>query len=249
MKITVSYRPARMWIWAGAGLLCESLLRGRAQAAEEAAAFASREIPGAGGPLIYVLGILVLLGLSLVIYLAASLRTSAMVPRDLMEHLFRTLDHQRLDEARALCRRRPSALATVAEAALASAQRTPDMPIETLEKIVENEGARQAGLMRNRIHYLLDIAVISPMVGLLGTVMGLLGAFHAVALDIVRAPPIMLAQGVSQALIATAAGLTVGLPAMVAHVAFRERAAGLDARLESAAAELVLRLSKPRGVQ
>jgi len=200
-----------------------------------------------GGPLMYVLGALSIIGLALVIYLAISLRASAVVPAGLTEDLFRALDVGRVEEAHMICRRSRSAFAAIAEVAILCAERTPNAPMETIKEMVESEGARQAGHIQSRIQYLLDVAVVAPMVGLLGTVMGMLQAFNAVALDIAKARPIVLAQGVSQALITTAAGLIVGIPAMVAHAYFRGRGADLIARMESAAAELVLHLPARRG--
>jgi len=89
---------------------------------------------------------------------------------------------------------------------------------------------------------LQDIAVISPMVGLLGTVFGMLRAFSSVALNEAAAKPVVLAQGVSQALITTAFGLIVGIPAMMFYAYFRRKAAKQVSHLESAAAEVLTAL-------
>ena len=111
---------------------------------------------------------------------------------------------------------------------------------------MEGEGSRQASLMQNQIQYLQDIAVIAPMIGLLGTVLGMLEAFNAVALDIAKAKPMVLAAGVSKALITTAAGLMVGIPAMMAYAYFRGRVTRLLAELETVSAELLASLTRPR---
>jgi biopolymer transport protein ExbB len=102
-----------------------------------------------------------------------------------------------------------------------------------LREIVEGEGGRQATIIQNQTQYLLDIAVIAPMVGLLGTVMGMLKAFNAVALDLAKAKPMLLAGGVSQALITTVAGLIVAIPAMMAYAYFRGRTSRIVSDLES----------------
>jgi biopolymer transport protein ExbB len=110
---------------------------------------------------------------------------------------------------------------------------------ELISKVAESEGARQSDLIQGQTQWLLEIATIAPMVGLLGTVMGMLSAFGAVASDLAAAKPTLLAEGVSQAIITTIFGLFVAIPAMMMYAFFRRRAAKLVATLESACAELV----------
>lgn len=206
------------------------------------------QIIEAGGKLMYVLGALSVLGLAYVIYLALTLRSSSVVPRALHEEVTDALSAGRIEEARTLCRRNRSAFAAVADTALAYVERTPTPDNTLLQDLLEGEGGRQASRIQNQIHYLLDIAVVAPMLGLLGTVLGMLQAFNSVALDIAKARPQVLADGVAKALITTAAGLIVGIPAMVAYAYFRGRGGQLVSQLESSAAELLLRLPrKDRG--
>ena len=137
-----------------------------------------------------------------------------------------------------------SSLAAIADTALVYQPRTVVAP-ELLKEFIEGEGGRQASNLQNQAQYLLDIAVIAPMVGLLGTVTGMLQAFNAVALDLARARPMTLAGGVAQALITTIAGLIIGIPAMGFYAYFRSRVARLTALLEQASAE-ILTLLLPR---
>jgi len=108
-----------------------------------------------------------------------------------------------------------------------------------MKEIMEGEGSRQASSVQGQIQYLLDIAVISPMVGLLGTVIGMLNTFNVVALDIAKAKPVLLAAGVSQALVTTAAGLVVGIPAMVFYAYFRGRSTSLLSDMEVASSKIL----------
>ncbi len=78
------------------------------------------------------------------------------------------------------------------------------------------------------IQYLNVIATIAPMVGLLGTVSGMIGAFQTIALGGMGKPE-LLAGDIGEALITTATGLVIGIPAMVFYFVLRNR---LDARLE-----------------
>jgi len=197
------------------------------------------EILKAGGALMYVLGALSVAALASVLYLAATLRPGAVAPADLLHDLREMLGAGRREEARLACRRSRSALAAIGETALTWLQRNENGDPAMLKEVMEGEGSRQAALLQNSTQYLHDIAVISPMVGLLGTVIGMLQAFNAVALDLARARPMTLAAGVAQALITTAAGLIVGIPAMAFYSYFRGRAAKLTAQLETAAADLL----------
>jgi len=205
------------------------------------------EIWRAGGMLMYVLGALSVAALAFIIYLAIVLRASAVVPAELLHDLRELLGSGRREEARAACRRSRSALAAVAETALAWVQRNDRSDPMLLKEVIEGEGSRQAAQLQNSTHYLLDIAVISPMVGLLGTVIGMLQAFNSVALDLARVRPMTLAAGVAQALITTIAGLVVGIPSMAFYAYFRGRVAKLTAQLEIAATEVFSLLTQGKG--
>lgn len=107
-------------------------------------------------------------------------------------------------------------------------------PIDSVREIAESEGIRQAATLNQRVSYLSDMGAIAPMLGLLGTVSGMIKAFSALAGDVAASKPLMLAQGVSEALVCTAAGLLVGIMAFSAYAIFRTRAGRLTADLEAA---------------
>jgi len=78
--------------------------------------------------------------------------------------------------------------------------------------VAEAEGSRQAGLLSSRITYLADIGAIAPMVGLLGTVLGMIKSFLQISSgDVQGVRQMELAEGVSEALITTAAGLGIAI--------------------------------------
>ena len=107
------------------------------------------------------------------------------------------------------------------------------------EKRGRDARERQAGRMQNMIHYLLDLSAVAPMVGLLGTVIGMLKAFNSVAFDLAKARPMELAAGVGQALITTIAGLIIAIPAMIAYAWFRGRVIKLIGQMEGSATDLL----------
>ncbi len=205
------------------------------------------EIIQTGGWIMYVLGAMSVAGLALIIYFFTVLREEQITPKSFTLEVSRLLAEGELESARTACRAKPSPVAAVTLAALDYAEQTENPDPGMVKEIIEGEGSRQAAMIQNQTHYLLDIGVIAPMVGLLGTVLGMLTAFNAVALDLARAKPIYLAQGVSQALVTTAAGLMVGIPAMIFYAYFRGHAGKLIARLETVSADLLTQIMKGNG--
>lgn len=104
----------------------------------------------------------------------------------------------------------------------------------------EAEGARIAERAYAAVDWLSDIAAIAPLVGLLGTVLGMFQAFGGIAADVTAgAKPVVLAQGVSQAIVTTIFGLVVAIPCLLMHAIFRRRAASNIAALEEKADEVL----------
>ena len=195
-----------------------------------------------GGWLMYVLGGLSVLMLAFILYFAAVLRNGQVAPRALRRELMEKIKAGALDDASTACDYRPCPLSAVAAAGIEYIRTVSQTDSLILRDVIEGEGGRQSEAIQGQTQYLLDIAVIAPMVGLLGTVFGMLRAFSAVALDIAKAKPIVLAGGVSQALITTAFGLIVGIPAMIFYAYFRRRASKVVSHLEAAAADVLTAL-------
>lgn len=122
---------------------------------------------------------------------------------------------------------RPEALAEVLRKVLEFTYRRKDADAEAIKAVAESEGARLAAALNQRVTYLLDVGVLSPMLGLFGTVVGILRSFGTIASQALAMRTMMLAGGVSQALVATAAGLIVGITAMFFYSYFRGRVQAL----------------------
>jgi biopolymer transport protein ExbB/TolQ len=106
----------------------------------------------------------------------------------------------------------------------------------SVAKDIAAEGARIATRTYAAVDWLADVAAIAPLVGLLGTVLGMFTAFGGIASDVsAGAKPVVLAPGVSQAIVTTIFGLVVAIPALLAYAVFRRRAAKRIAELEEAA--------------
>lgn len=101
------------------------------------------------------------------------------------------------------------------------------------------EGGRIAARAFSAVDWLADIAAIAPLVGLLGTVLGMFQAFGGIASDVsAGAKPVVLAAGVSKAIVTTIFGLAVAIPSLIAYAIFRRRVARRIAELEEAADEV-----------
>ncbi|MBQ8112657.1 MAG: MotA/TolQ/ExbB proton channel family protein [Kiritimatiellae bacterium] len=189
-----------------------------------------------GGYLMWVLAGISVLALATVMYLLVAHRRGALAPRTLMSDVFSKLQVGDHGEARRLCERRPCAFASITLAALDAARGTPAGQRANVSTAIETAGAHVAERLQASVDWLADLAAIAPLVGLLGTVLGMFQAFSGIASDLAaNARPVVLAQGVSQAIVTTAFGLAVSIPCLIFHALLRRRTAKRIASLETLA--------------
>lgn len=196
-----------------------------------------------GGPVMIPLGILSVIAVMLVLIYLFTMRRGAVVTKRYMataDALLRKRDYLGL---LAISNRHREAVARIMQRTLDFVTQHPEATITQAREIAETEGTRQAAALNQRIAYLADIGTIAPMLGLFGTVLGMIKSFSVVASDIVASRPIMLAEGVSEALVTTATGLVIGIPAMAAYAFFRGRVQSLIAELEAASTQLMALMS------
>lgn len=206
-----------------------------------------KEFYSQGGSLMHLLSALSILCIANVIYLFATLRVGVTVPRAVFNDVLDKARGGQFEEARKVCDYKPSPFSHIAMAALDYVKAVPDADPVMISTAMEGEGTRQVAKIQSRTQWLLDIAAIAPMVGLLGTVVGMLGAFRAVGSSTdALAKPVMLAEGVSLAIITTIAGLMVAIPAMAFYAWFRRTASKQAAHLENASSELLTAIVSQR---
>ncbi|REJ69491.1 MAG: MotA/TolQ/ExbB proton channel family protein [Planctomycetota bacterium] len=191
--------------------------------------------------------ILVLLGLSLTaaglaIEHLLSIRKEVIMPPRLANDVQAQLLAARVDKAEELCRQQPSFLAFVLQAGIAEV----DGGWTAVEKAMEDAAAEQAARLFRKVEYLSVIGNIAPMIGLLGTVTGMIFAFQEVAntQGAARAP--QLATGIYQALVTTVGGLLVAIPSLAAFAVFRNRVDQLVAEGSYMAQHVFLPLKRRR---
>lgn len=168
--------------------------------------------------------VLLLLALSitaayLVIEHLLTIRRSELMPAGLGEEVRRLLSAGRTTEADEACRKRPSFLSFVLLNGIAEI----DGGWPAVEKALEDATAEQSARLFRKIEYLSVIGNIAPMIGLLGTVTGMIIAFQRVAITQGSAGAGDLAEGIYQALVTTVGGLIVAIPSLGAFAIFRNR--------------------------
>lgn len=191
----------------------------------------------------WVMGALVVLSvftLILVLLYFLTLRRSTVVTNKFMnasEAMIRKRDYLGLI---AYCHRRSESVARVTQKTLDFLTKNPNASQPEIREVAEAEGNRQAGILTQRISYLADIGGIAPMVGLLGTVIGMIKSFMEIANgNIEGAKQLELAQGVWEALITTAGGLVISIIAMTFYSFFRGRVQNHTAELEAASTHIL----------
>lgn len=177
-----------------------------------------------GGPVGYVIILISLAAIGMIVAQWLRLRREAMAPPVLAEDLSRMLSEGDVNAAIARCasEERASFLSRVMGQSLTRAARSPFGMLE-LRTTVEETGRLEV----DRLYRLTDgiglVASVAPMIGLLGTVIGMVGAFDAIMFADGPARPDQLAGSISQALITTVMGLIVAIPCTAAYTYLRNR--------------------------
>lgn len=202
-----------------------------AQDADVPPAAAEAEPPGSdmsllelfivGGWAMYPLLFLSISGVGLIIYNFMMIREKPFLRPDLMEQLKPVMGRVEIDEAKRICDEHPSVLTNIIHAGL---DRVDDEHLdpEAVKEAMEEASTEELASPFIMINCLSIVATLSPMVGLLGTVSGMIKAFHNIA-STGMGQPQQLADNISEALITTATGLIVAIPAMFFYFYFKNR--------------------------
>ncbi len=148
-----------------------------------------------------------------------ALRRKEILPEEFTENIRQLLAQGRLKEADQLCRQKPSPLAYIVASGIAEVE----FGWPAVEKAMEESTAEQASRLYRKIEYLSVLGNIAPMLGLLGTVSGMIIAFRQVAVSQGTAGAGDLAQGIYSALVTTVAGLLIAIPSLAAFALLRNR--------------------------
>lgn len=212
--------------WAVSGMILltlTGLVRGQGETESAEAPEGFFDIIFSGGivglSIILLLAALSLTAAYLVFEHVMTLRRGEIMPEGLADEVRNLLLSGRAAEADKACRNQPSFLSFVLLNGLAEL----DGGWSAVEKSLEDATAEQAARLFRKIEYLSVIGNIAPMVGLLGTVTGMIFAFQQVASTQGAAGAGELAEGIYQALVTTVGGLIVAIPSLGAFAVFRNR--------------------------
>ncbi len=197
----------------------------------------------AGGFLMWPILACSVIGVAFIIERAIALREAAIVPRGLGRAVVQAARDGARDEARELCAKRPSGLARVLAAGLAVADRSREEIITAMQEA----GEREQWQMDRFNRPLSIVTSVAPLLGLLGTVQGMIMSFDVVARKGAMGDPRQLAAGVATALLTTFAGLTVAIPCYCFYHYYRDKADRMIVQIEDAASHLVDALKGSEG--
>lgn len=188
-----------------------------------------------GGPILWVIMGLGFLTFVMALYFLLTVTPSREAPAKLVKLATSQIRSGDLRGAFQMCDGRDEMLARV----LSSGLKMAGQERYIIQESMESEGERGAAALWQKISYVNSIGVIAPLLGLLGTVWGMIQAFSAIALDSAEVKGLHMAYSVSQAMITTAAGLLLAIPALLTYYYLRGRVLSIVSRVESVASEFV----------
>lgn len=192
------------------------------------------DIAVSGGILMWPIACLSVVGLAFVVERGVRLRDRELGSLSYARTILDALASGGAGRALEACEREPRLLGRILRTGLVRAER----PLLEREKAVEDAGARELARLNARLRPLAIISVLAPLLGFLGTVFGMIQAFLDIAMKDGLGRPELLAAGISQALVTTAAGLCVAIPAQAAYFWFRGRVERFKRRTEEVYLEL-----------
>jgi biopolymer transport protein ExbB len=187
-----------------------------------------------GGVLMIPIALCSIIALAIFLERLWSLRRSRVIPRDFLIEIEDLIRREKIPEAITRCRKDNSSMANIIVAGIRNFGKRREIVKESIEEI----GRREASTLERYINVVGTIAAIAPLLGLLGTVFGMIKAFNVISIQGVGNPS-SLAGGISEALITTAAGLVVAIPTFVLYRYLANKADALIVEMEEHSIRMV----------
>ena len=163
-----------------------------------------------------------------------------MVPPELAAHIADLFEEQDFEEVMHLCEAQPTFLTNVVAAVVPHLDSSYEHILQTISDAVADESMK----LFQKIGWIQLISTIAPMLGLLGTVTGMIGAFQVIATSEGSPSPAELAGSIGMALVTTAEGLIVAIPLIAFYFYFRNKVLQISSEVESfCQEELLVRLA------
>ena len=191
-----------------------------------------------GGPVMHFIAICSIATLAIAAYCAVTYRKPKMLPPKILADLNNLMTQRELPTAYAYCQANPGTLTNALATALMKANYERDMFNKgAMENSVSDDCFREETKMMVVVNYLNTLAVLAPMIGLLGTVSGMISSFSALTAG--KAEASDLAKGIGEALIATGGGLLLAIPSMFLYFFYRGMVAANMADMHKALSHML----------
>ena len=181
-----------------------------------------------GGVVMYPILLCSILTLAIFFEKLWSLRSSKIISEKFLSEVEDFIRNGKFNEAIALCSTSNSSIARILFAGLKRVGK----PTEFIKEAITEQGRQEATIMEKYLTALGTISGVSPLLGLLGTVTGMIKTFNVLAISKKLGDPSMLSSGISEALITTAAGLIVAIPSFVLYKYFSSKVDKLVVKME-----------------
>jgi biopolymer transport protein ExbB len=188
-----------------------------------------------GGAILWVIMGMGFISLVWALYLLLTMTPGREVPKKLAKRAHAQVSAGDIRGAYQMCLEREELLARVLAAGLKLAGHDRFV----IQEAMESEGSRKAAELWQRISLLNHVGTLAPLLGLLGTVWGMMQAFVAIAADMAQVQAIGMAAGVSKAMITTAGGLLLAIPCLAIHYYLRGRVVKIISAVEAQANEFI----------
>lgn len=195
------------------------------------------DLINASGPIGWAIIVLSVIALTIIIEHAVTIRRDKLAPPELIDELESFFEQENYQEALELCESEPNFLTNVVAAALPKLNAGFKVMEESMQIVGEEESIR----LHQKLGWLSLIGNIAPMLGLLGTVVGMVIAFNRIAQKGGNVNPSDLAGGISMALLTTVEGLLVAIPVMTAFFYFRNKVVKCVLEIGAIAEDLIER--------
>jgi biopolymer transport protein ExbB len=192
------------------------------------------EIVKSGGPIMVPIILASIIAAAIFLERLWTLQQRRVLPAELTDKVWKWVEQRQIQDKHIIALQQNSPLGKILAAGLANRHR--DRGI--IKEAIEDTGRHVVHELERFIGTLGTIASISPLLGLLGTVIGMIRTFHAIQTQGVG-DPAALGGGIAEALITTAAGLTVAIPALLGYKYLRGRVEGLVVQMEKESIKLV----------
>ncbi|MBI4595627.1 MAG: MotA/TolQ/ExbB proton channel family protein [Candidatus Tectomicrobia bacterium] len=187
-----------------------------------------------GGPIMWPILICSITALSIILERLYNLREHRIIPSAMLNRIETLLRERKIPEATTICKKYPSSMTRILLAAILNH----DLEKYEIKEIIEDAGRHEVPAIERYLVWLGIVASIAPMLGLLGTVTGILRVFQVLAFS-GSGNPQALAGGISEALITTIVGLGVGIPALAFYHFFSSKADGLVIEMEKTSLKML----------